>query len=99
MSVLPPFKCIAYSSPGVRADLQYIGHCQNNADWVNSGCFYANGIAFLKCTNPPTGTLVWDGDDTVTGYNIVNGNEIHFVGTGRVWNLRDDVSHWPLSER
>lgn len=45
---LPPFKCVAYLSNGQQADLQYISHCQNNADFVGSACFEGNSGSFIQ---------------------------------------------------
>lgn len=47
-SPLPPFKCAAYSGVGVRADLQFIGHGQNDAEYVNSAGFKGDGISLAR---------------------------------------------------
>ena len=46
---LPLFKCVAFLANGTQADLQFIGHAQYNADWVDSGAFQGNDSAHIDC--------------------------------------------------
>ena len=52
MNVLPPYKCVAYSSPGVRVDLQYFGKVGGRAKFVESSCFEGNYTAYMSLANP-----------------------------------------------
>ena len=77
---LPPFVDVLGNA------LQFIGHCQNNADWVNSACFQGGNSAYLSVP----GLLA---TDTIS--SVGNGSATPTISAGRL-DFTDDEIYYDI---